>query len=178
MASHMLGADNPSFRHGLHGIPEYAIWKAMRQRCLNPNDKRYCDWGGRGIRVCDQWSDFGVFIADVGFRPSPIYSLDRVDNNGHYEPGNVRWALGSEQNLNKRKYKSNPNGLRNITLAGSKFWVQIRRGGDRVFNARLSTLELAVVARDDFLASIGEEQRPISGASKLNTAHSVTTTSE
>jgi hypothetical protein len=144
------------FYHGGKGTPEYNIWKTMRQRCNNPNDKRYVDWGGRGIRVCAEWDDFGVFITDVGKRPSPKHSLDRMDNDGNYEPGNVRWVLASDQALNKRDYKCNQTGYRNITVFRGKFVVQIRRGGVFVHRSTHASIELAVAKRDEFLLRFGK----------------------
>lgn len=85
-----------------HKTAEYRIWCGMIQRCTNPNVKAFSRYGGRGIRVCDEWSTFEVFLADVGPRPSAAHSIDRYpDNDGNYEPGNVRWATQSEQCLNK-----------------------------------------------------------------------------
>lgn len=84
---------------------EYMIWVDMRRRCNNPKRKGYRDYGGRGIRVCEQWNkSFEAFFADMGPRPSPGHSLDRYPNNdGNYEPGNVRWATDQQQGVNKRK---------------------------------------------------------------------------
>jgi hypothetical protein len=86
---------------------EYGIWCQMRYRCRNPKNSNYQHYGGRGIDVCDRWHDsFVVFITDIvksiGARPSPEYSLDRIDNDGDYEPDNVRWATWSQQALNRR----------------------------------------------------------------------------
>lgn len=83
-------------------MPEYALWGKMRSRCKNPNATDYARYGGRGIGICDRWSDFDLFLADVGKRPSSEHSLDREDNDGHYEPGNVKWATRVEQQNNKR----------------------------------------------------------------------------
>lgn len=83
---------------------EYRIWAGIIQRCTNPNLNAYPRYGGRGILVCDEWRDFSKFLASVGPRPSPRHSIDRYpDNDGHYEPGNVRWATPAQQNANRRR---------------------------------------------------------------------------
>lgn len=76
---------------------EYRAWSGMWTRCTNP---KFVDWalyGGRGIRVCERWKSFGPFFADIGPKTSPKHSLDRIDSDGHYEPGNCRWATPKEQ---------------------------------------------------------------------------------
>jgi len=93
--------------HGLSNTVEYKAWKRMKNRCYNKNDNRYHDWGGRGIRVCDRWiNSFTNFLSDVGLRPSDKHSLDRIDNNGNYEPNNCKWSTGSEQSRNRRNSTS------------------------------------------------------------------------
>ena len=83
--------------------PEYRAWSNMKNRCLNQKSKRYADWGGRGIKVCDRWAQsFEAFYADMGRRPGPKYSLDRIDVNGNYEPSNCRWADAATQRRNRR----------------------------------------------------------------------------
>jgi len=84
----------------------------MLARCYNERTKRFKHYGGRGITVCDRWRfgengqhPFECFIADVGRRPSVDLSIDRIDNDGNYEPGNVRWATDEEQNRNRRNYR-------------------------------------------------------------------------
>lgn len=89
--------------HDLRNSPEYVAWANMRARCNRSNHPKYADYGGRGIKVCDRWElSFMDFLRDVGFRPDSTYSLDRKDNNGDYEPGNIRWSTRSEQQINRR----------------------------------------------------------------------------
>ncbi len=89
--------------------PEYRAWDAMKQRCLNPNAANYDDYGGRGITIYESWLQFENFLADMGTKPEPKrgYSLDRIDNDGDYEPGNVRWATWSEQIKNRPNFDPN-----------------------------------------------------------------------
>ncbi|HEY4451018.1 MAG TPA: hypothetical protein VGN13_05440 [Solirubrobacteraceae bacterium] len=70
---------------------------------MNPNATGYANYGGRGIRICSRWDDFALFAVDVGEKPSPEHTLDRIDNDGGYEPGNVRWATPAEQQRNRRR---------------------------------------------------------------------------
>ncbi len=88
--------------HGLTYAPEYTVWASMIQRCTNPNENAYRDYGGRGIAVCERWLKFEHFYADMGPRPSPKHMIDRINTNGNYEPGNCRWVTRKEQNRNKR----------------------------------------------------------------------------
>lgn len=83
---------------------EYVIWKGMKQRCSNPKHVAYRMYGGRGITVCERWRvSFTAFYADMGPRPSKGHSIDRIDNERGYEPGNVRWATSDVQGANRRR---------------------------------------------------------------------------
>lgn len=92
--------------HGMTHTPEYDAWIDMKRRCFNENAPNFHNYGGRGIRVCSEWIDsFVAFYHHIGTRPSPDHSLDRIDNDGHYVPGNVRWATMSTQLFNRRPVK-------------------------------------------------------------------------
>jgi len=81
------------------------VYHAMRQRCSNPNNAGYKNYGGRGIRVCERWWQFANFLADMGEPPDASFSLDRINNDGDYSPDNCRWATRVEQARNSRKFK-------------------------------------------------------------------------
>lgn len=91
--------------HGRSRTAEHRIWLGIRARCINPSASGYHRYGGRGIRICDRWSSFLLFLGDMGPRPSPKHSVDRIDNEGHYEPANCRWATHREQCRNTSRSK-------------------------------------------------------------------------
>lgn len=128
-------------RRGVHS-PEFSAWSAMLSRCRNPNNPRWEHYGGRGIRVCDRWAEsFEAFLADVGPRPSDDLSLDRKDNDGHYEPGNVRWADIVTQNLNRRPRKLHPRHKMQIA------WLINERGYSGIKVAHLFGVDPALTYR-------------------------------
>jgi hypothetical protein len=83
--------------------PEFCAWRHMLDRTTRPTHPYFKDYGGRGISVCHEWQDFWVFLSDMGRRPSKMHSLDRINNDGNYEPRNCRWATIHEQNLNRKR---------------------------------------------------------------------------
>ncbi len=89
------------FVHNKSKSPEYAAWKSMRKRCQDANHESYHRYGGRGIMVCQRWEKFVNFYQDIGDRPPGDYSLERINNDKGYEPGNVKWATRAEQSVNK-----------------------------------------------------------------------------
>lgn len=94
-----------SLRHGharkSGSSPTYKSWESMKWRCNNTNHPKYRYYGGRGIKVCDRWMKFDNFLSDMGER-QPNTTLDRINNDGHYEPGNCRWATRDEQTQNSK----------------------------------------------------------------------------
>jgi hypothetical protein len=90
--------------HGLRRTNEYRTWRGIKERCLNPNNKDYINYGGRGITVCERWvNSFENFIKDMGKKPSPELSIDRINNDKGYSPDNCQWATKSQQSRNQRK---------------------------------------------------------------------------
>jgi len=113
-------------KHGMHGTKTYCSWQAMKQRCVNPV---YENHHGRGVEVCEEWSDFEAFYKDMGVRPEGT-TIDRIDNDGNYEPGNCRWASWKEQ-ANNRRVNSTFRESEVVSPDGVLF--KIKKGGVKEF---------------------------------------------
>ena len=144
--------------HGMAYSREYRSWASMKQRCENPNHKRFSDWGGRGISVCDRWQRFENFISDMGPRPEG-HSIDREDNDGNYEPGNCRWATRSQQQKNRRNFSTEnlPRGENHWTKQDpdrarivARKNIKASHGNLEQNNNAKMTLEKAAQMRADF----------------------------
>ena len=97
---------NKGIKHGKRNTPEYHVWINLKGRCYNPNNHKYHRYGGRGIIVCDRWKNsFINFYSDMGKKPFPKAQIDRIDNNGNYEPNNCHWVTPFENSINKSTTK-------------------------------------------------------------------------
>lgn len=127
--------------------PLYAVWNQMRQRCRNSNYRYYNNYGGRGIKVCPRWDiSFEWFLEDVGERPSTGHSLDRIDNEGNYEPGNVKWSTRIEQMRNTRK------GIGNIYYMKQKRLYKVTHAGNYI--GKFKELRDAQEALDKYINTL------------------------
>lgn len=132
------GCFHPTRRHGMYKTPEYKAWRNIKDRCFRSGSKHFPDYGGRGITMSAQWAaDFTNFYTSMGPRPSPAHSIDRIDNNGNYEPENCRWATALEQASNNRRSKFVTVDGREMTVSAAArhfgvnvvtFWRRLERG--------------------------------------------------
>lgn len=141
-------------RHGLSYLPEFNVWRAIKTRCNNKNFKSYDNYGGRGIKICKQWEDsFVEFYKYVGARPSNKHSIDRIDNNKGYEPGNVRWATANIQATNNRRNTEHANIKIKKYKTKTSYTVSIRKDKKLLFYKRFNDFNSALLARDTVRAS-------------------------
>lgn len=142
--------------HYLSETKTYTIWKAMMQRCYYEQGSAYKHYGGRGITVCDRWRNYPNFLADMGERPENM-TLDRVDNNGNYEPSNCRWANRTQQRLNQRR-KSNKTGFTGVTLSSpGRYLARIIQEGKPIRLGMFDTPEEASVVYEKALKEMKEK---------------------
>ena len=133
--------------------PVYKVYHAMLQRCNNPDNEYYLYYGGRGIQVCERWQGlkgFNHFIEDMGERPKGL-TLERINNDGNYEPGNTKWATRQEQAINRRTPLINPIGYKGISLfkATGKYQAYINVDHHRIHLGYYKTLKEAIGVRHE-----------------------------
>lgn len=126
--------------HGLSRTSIYSTWGNIKKRCYNKLNPKYAIYGGRGIAVCDKWvNSFENFYSDMGDRPTPKHSIDRIDVNGNYEPSNCRWATAKQQANNTRTNRTIQIGSVRMTMAqwgerinmdADLIWKRLKRGWD------------------------------------------------
>ena len=131
--------------------PNYQAWANMKSRCNNKNRVQYEDWGGRGISYCDRWKDFSNFCEDMGIKPKGL-TIERIDNDGNYEPGNCKWATIHEQGQNKRVYKTNALG-QNGTFKKRERFIVAKNWNNRKYKiaGSFETKEFAQKAQDELV---------------------------
>ena len=136
-------------KHGKTKTPEYRAWLNMKKRCYFTKDTSYQRYGGRGIRVCDAWlHSFEQFLSDLGCKPGPEYSLDRIDPDRDYAPDNCRWATRVTQSQNQSSATDSPTGVRGVRLnKRGGYEVNITHDGAWRRVGTYKTLEAAVAAR-------------------------------
>ncbi len=133
-------------KHGASHTRMYKAWHSMVDRCTKPTNRSFYKYGARGIKVCDRWLKFENFIEDMGYRPGNL-SLDRIDNNGNYEPSNCRWADASTQATNTRR-NTDTAGIRK---KGRKFWVHMSLFGNHYVTRGYQTIEKAKEIREKMM---------------------------
>jgi hypothetical protein len=126
----LLAARN--FRHGHSArgkqTGEYRSWRGMIERCERPEHIGFKYYGARGIKVCERWHDFSLFLADMGAKPSARHTVDRIESDGDYEPGNCRWATPAEQRMNQRQQDDRARVLRSWATGKRQLGPRDARG--------------------------------------------------
>jgi hypothetical protein len=141
-----------STTHGLYSHPLYHVWYDMKTRCNTQTSSSYKNYGGRGIKICNRWlNSLENFIEDMGEKPSPKHSIDRIDNNGNYEPSNCRWATRLEQAHNRGTRSDNISGVTGVSWNKKyKSWVSnIMVRGERTHLGSFKHKKDAIKSRMD-----------------------------
>ena len=146
-------------KHRMSGSQEYTVWAAMMQRCNNPKNAAYMNYGGRGISVCKDWHNFECFHKDMGIKPNSKMTLERIDNDKGYSPSNCVWASRSAQSMNQRIRKDNKTGEKGVSMLNGVFIVSKTINGKRKYLGRHKTIFSAKLAIKEFKHSLLAEKQ-------------------
>lgn len=144
--------------HGMTGTLVHTSYRGMIDRCYRKSHIFYHHYGGRGITVCDRWrgkNGFHNFFADMGDRPSRKHSIDRINNDGNYEPDNCRWATQSYQIVNSRDFRINKSGFKGVYKSGNRWIAQFRRKHLGNFTTPEAAAQAYSTAKKDYLQAAG-----------------------
>ncbi len=133
----LIKQNSPRKFHGMKYHKLYARWTMMRQRCNNPKSKDYKHYGGRGISICDEFDffpNYAKYIESLSNAYKKGYSVDRINNNGHYEQGNLKWSTQTEQMFNTRIKSTNTTGIKGVSPAHGKFQATFKGKYLGIFN--------------------------------------------
>lgn len=155
----LCGACECQLFHNYSKTPLYNRWKGIKNRCLNPNALSYKHYGGRGIKICERWKNsFEYFLEDMGYPPTPHHQLDRIDNDGDYEPDNCRWVKPTQNVNNQREKTNNKTGYPNVSYKRGKYesGFQFNKKYYHVgtFNTAEEAYQACVKAKSDFLQKV------------------------
>lgn len=149
-------------KHGLTKSIHLCRWSAMMRRCYNTKDRRYADYGGRGVKVCERWHDVSVFVLELPEGYFEGAEIDRINNDGDYEPGNVKWSTPKQNSRNRRSNK--PLTLNGVTLS-QREWAEKLGVDDRLISSRINNLGWSVErALTEPVASLDEVVHAASAA--------------
>jgi len=144
-----------STKHGLKNHKLYNTWTAERQRCNNPKHKGFMWYGGRGIKMSEEFNSFAIWLEHVESLPDAYketYTIDREDNDGNYERGNLKWSSPSEQSQNQRRLQANnTNGYRCVSINGKRFKSEISVSNERIHIGTFDTMLEAATAYDKYI---------------------------
>jgi len=150
--------------HGLTNHPTYSVWSSIKTRCYNPKSDNYERYGGRGITMCDEWKNnplaFSEHVSMLENYGRTGYSIDRICNDGNYEPGNLKWSTRHGQQTNQRTYSNNKSGYVGVSFnkKHEKWRSQITIHGEEKYLGRYNTAKEAAIARDKHINEHGLEE--------------------
>lgn len=153
LSAELAGQRKTNLSHGMSGTSEYNAWNSMKRRCYNESESSYESYGSRGIQVCERWLEsFENFFEDMRLKPSPDMSVERLDVDGDYSPGNCVWADKTTQAFNRRKFKNTSSqyiGVHFDKIKSKPWRVTLKKNGAIVFSGAFDTELEAALAYDE-----------------------------